>query len=230
MQQLPLDIRLADYALFETYFAGPNEACVHALRDVAATKTSAFVWLWGELGCGRSHLLQACVNAAGAAGARAVYLSLDPTHGAAPGVVEGIEACEVIAVDDVDRVTGDAEWERSLLLLYEEVRQGRGRLVVAADRAPLHCHFRLPDLVSRFSSGATFRVRRLADEDRIRAMQLRARWRGLELPDDVARYVIARVQRDTGSLFALLDRLDREALVAQRRLTVPFVRQIIGGG
>jgi DnaA family protein len=229
MQQLPLDVRLADYALFETFFDGPNDACAHALRDVAGFATFAFVWIWGPPESGRSHLLQACVNAADALGARAAYLPLGPESGLLPQALEGLEQCDLVCVDDVDRVSGQSEWERALFLLYEGVRQRGGRLVLSAAQAPLHCPFKLPDLVSRFTSGATFRLRMLSDEDRIRAMQLRAKWRGLQLSDDVARYILSRVERGSSSLFDLLDRLDREALVAQRRLSVPFVREVLAG-
>lgn len=229
MQQLPLEVRLADYALFDTFLAGSNETCVHTLRDAARTSAAACVWIWGAIGSGRSHLLQACVNDAGVAGARSAYLPLASANGLVPEVVDGLEDCDLVCVDDVDRVAGDAAWERALLMLYEGVRQRGGRLVLAADRAPPHCEFDLPDLESRFASAATFRLRAMSDEERVRAMQLRARWRGLDLSDEVANYVLTRVARDTASLFGLLDRLDREALVARRRLTVPFVREILAG-
>jgi DnaA family protein len=224
MRQIPLDVRLADYALFDTFFAGSNEACVHALREAARVAAHAFVWIWGAPGSGRSHLLQACVSVAGA---RSAYLPLDPPSGLAPEFTEGLEDCDLVCVDDVDRVAGDEAWERALFLLYEGVRQRGGRLVMAAARAPLHCDFRLPDLASRLTAGATFRLRSLSDDELVRAMQLRAKWRGLDLPDTVARYVIERVERGAPALFTLLDRLDREALVAQRRLTIPFIRGVL---
>ena len=227
MQQLPLEVSLADYALFETYFAGPNDSCVHALRDVARVSVQAFVWIWGGEQSGRSHLLQACVNEADANGARPAYLPLGADTGLRTDIVDGLETCDVICIDDANAVAGDAAWERALLLLYEGVRQRGGRLVISADKAPLHSAFRLPDLVSRFASAARFRLRDLFDDDRVRAMQLRAHWRGLELPDDVAGYILTRAERGTASLFSLLDRLDREALVAQRGLTVPFVREVL---
>lgn len=230
MQQLPLEIRLADYALFETYFAGPNAACAHALEQVAAAAGHALVWIWGAAGSGRTHLLQACIGRAAACGDRAAYLPLRPEHGLRPDCVDGLEGCDIVCVDDADEVAGDADWERALLMLFEGVRQQGGRLVVAAQEAPLHVAFKLPDLASRFASGATFRLRDLSDDDRAAALRLRANWRGLELSEDVARYLLARVDRGATSLFGLLDLLDREALVAQRRLTVPFVREVLGRG
>jgi DnaA family protein len=144
-----------------------------------------------------------------------------------PEAVSGVGNLDVVCVDDVDRVAGEPQWERALFLLYESMRQRGARLVLAAQQAPLHCGFALPDLVSRFTSGATFRLQPLSDKDKLKAMQLRANWRGMNLPDDVARYLFARVDRSNSELFALLDRLDHEALAAQRKLTVPFVKSVI---
>ena len=158
---------------------------------------------------------------------RAVYLPLDPSYDLRPDALEGFGDCDVVCIDDVERIAGNAAWERALFVLFEAIRQGGGRLVIAAERGPLHNHFVLPDLISRFTSGATFRIKPLSDDDKLRALQLRASWRGLELGDEVARFIIARVERSPARLFGLLDQLDREALTAQKKLTVPFVRSVL---
>jgi DnaA family protein len=229
MRQLPLEVRLADYALFETYYPGPNAAVLHSLNEIARNAAYAFAWLWGPGDVGKSHLLQACANAASTAGSRAVYLPLGAELGLMAAGLDGIGECDVVCIDNIDRIAGDSEWERALLLLFESVRQAGGRMVVGASRAPLHMQFALPDLVSRFTSGATFRLQTLSDEDKRKAMQLRASWRGLELPDEVAQFVMLRVDRSSSRLFELLDQLDRESLAAQKKLTVPFVRSVLRG-
>jgi DnaA family protein len=227
MEQLPLEVGLADYALFETFCNGPNDAPVHALANLARTDAVSVLWLWGQPQAGKTHLLQACVNAAHSGGFRAAFLPLGDDADLIPEAVSGVGNLDVVCVDDVDRVAGEPQWERALFLLYESMRQRGARLVLAAQQAPLHCGFALPDLVSRFTSGATFRLQPLSDKDKLKAMQLRANWRGMNLPDDVARYLFARVDRSNSELFALLDRLDHEALAAQRKLTVPFVKSVI---
>ena len=227
MEQLPLEVRLADYALFDTFCTGPNAAAVHALADLARTDGLSLLWLWGQPQSGKTHLLQACVNEAHDAGFRAAYLALGADSDLIPEAVSGIGTLDVVCVDDVDRVAGEPRWERALFLLYESMRERGARLVISAQKAQLHCGFALPDLVSRFTSGATFRLHPLTDEDKLNAIQLRANWRGLNLPDDVASYLFARVDRSNSELFSLLDRLDREALAAQRKLTVPFVKSVI---
>jgi len=227
MEQLPLEVRLADYALFETFCDGPNEAPVHALADLARIDDHAIVWLYGQPQSGKTHLLQACVSGAHNAGFRAAYLPLGADSDLIPEAIAGVGNLDVVCVDDADRVAGEPQWERALFLLYESTRERGARLAIAAQNTQFHCGFALPDLVSRFAAGATFRLQQLTDDDKLKAIQLRANWRGLNLPDDVARYLFARVDRSNSELFSLLDRLDREALAAQRKLTVPFVRSVL---
>lgn len=226
MQQLPLAVRPADHAVFESYYAGDNAALLHALREAALVDCRCIMWLWGPPGCGRSHLLQATVSLAHQSGRRAACLPLG--ENLPVGMLEGLETLDLLCLDDMQAVAGHDEWERGLFLLYEALRQRGARLVMSATRTPVHIPFRLPDLASRLASGATYRIRPLDDEARAAALHQRARWRGIDLPDETVRYLLSRVERSMGSLFRLLDELDLAALAAQKRLTVPFVRETLG--
>jgi DnaA family protein len=146
---------------------------------------------------------------------------------AGPELIDGLDSRELVCIDDIHEIAGNAEWERALFTLYNDLIASGGQLVVTATMAPRECPIELPDLASRMSALPTYTVQPLADADRAAALQLRARHRGLELPDDVARYLITRSRRDMASLYNLLDTLDQEALRAQRRLTVPFVRDVL---
>jgi len=230
VEQIPLDVQLADHAVFETWLAGDNGALVYALQQVAAVQTYSVCWLWGGPEFGKTHLLQACVNDAYQHDFRTAYLPVGPGGELEPDVVENLGDFDVVCIDEIDTIAGCDEWEQAMFVLFEGLRQRGSRLVMAAEKPPLHCAFALPDLISRFSSGATFRVHPLSDDDKIRAMQLRARWRGLELPDDVARYLFTRVARGNRFLFEMLERLDKRALTEQKRLTIPFVRSFLADG
>jgi DnaA family protein len=227
MEQIPLDVQLADHAVFDTWLAGDNGALVHALHQVATMQTFTVCWLWGAAESGKTHLLQACVNEAHRHQFRTAYLPVGPGSELEPGVVENMGDLDVICIDEIDTIAGRGEWEQAMFGLFEGIRQHGSRLVMAAEKPPLHCAYALPDLISRFSSGATFRVHPLSDDDKIKAMQLRARWRGLALPDDVARFLYSRVARGNRFLFDMLERLDKKALVEQKRLTIPFVRAFL---
>jgi DnaA family protein len=104
-----------------------------------------------------------------------------------------------------------------------------GVIVAAANAAQRECGFELADLVSRFSLLPSFRIRTLDEAGRISALQLRAGHRGLDLPLETAKFLLSRAKRDMTSLYSLLDKLDSEALRAKRRLTIPFVKEVLTG-
>jgi DnaA-homolog protein len=224
MSQLALPLRLADHAVFDSFLGTGNELLVAVLTDLADGGTGPGCWLWGAGATGKTHLLQALCDRAGD---RSVYVPLGQLADADPALVAGLESRELICLDDIDAVAADGAWERALFSLCNEVLDASGSLLVAASMAPRECPIALPDLQSRLARLPAFQVQPLADDDRIRALQLRARHRGLELPGDSARYLLTHSRRDMASLYGLLDTLDREALRAQRRLTVPFVRDVL---
>jgi len=133
----------------------------------------------------------------------------------------------VICVDDLDAVAGREDWEAGLFDLCNRILDADRCLVVSARMAPRECPVALPDLQSRLARLPAFQLHPLDDDARIIALQLRARHRGLDLPDDTANFLLKRSRRDMASLYRLLDKLDAEALRAQRRLTIPFVREVL---
>ena len=224
MSQLALPLHLADHAVFASFLPNGNEELVAALSDIAAPNGTSGCWLWGAAASGKTHLLQAVCERAGD---RSVYVPLSELADAGPDLIDGLESRELVCIDDLHRVAGRAAWERALFKLYNDLIASGGQLVVAATMAPRECPVQLPDLASRLSALPTYTVQSLADTDRAKALQLRATHRGLELPDETASYLITRSRRDMASLYKLLDTLDQEALRAQRRLTVPFVREVL---
>ena len=225
MTQLALPLRLADHAVFASFFDRGNESLVATLHDVVrGTADGHGCWLWGSASTGKTHLLQAVCESAGD---RSVYVPLSMLVEAGPLILEGLERRELVCIDDIELAAGDADWEAALFALCNQVFDAGGQLVVASKTAPCECPVRLADLASRLSRLPVFRVHTLGDAERVAALQLRARHRGLDLPDETASYLLKRSRRDMSSLYELLDKLDLEALRAKRRLTVPFVRDVL---
>lgn len=227
MLQLPLGVRLREASRFENFHAGPNAGAVHAARTIALEGRSATLWLWGARGSGRSHLLQAICASAGASGRSSTYLPLADLAAMEPGLLTGLDAMAVIALDDVDAVAGNAAWERALFAFYNAATEQGAALVFAASAPPTGGDWRLVDLASRFSAATVFQLKGLDDADLGAALTRRAELRGLELPAESADFLLKRYPRDMESLCAILDTLDEASLVAQRRLTVPFLKEVL---
>ena len=225
MSQLALPLKLADHAVFESFLSVGNETVVAALGRLATSTDGGGAWLWGPAASGKSHLLQAVCASAGDS---AMYLPMQDLAGRPPALLDGLEEREILCIDDIDRVTGDPEWANALFRLYNAIDERANRLVVASTAPPRDANIVLPDLDSRLRRLPVFRLHALDDEERAAALCLRAHHRGLDLPDDTARYLLKRSRRDMRSLYGLLDTLDSAALSQQRRLTIPFVRSVLG--
>ena len=222
MQQLTLGVRLSDAARFEHFVAGPNREVVERLRGAAPPR---LLWLWGRAGTGKSHLLQASCAAAGERGGAATYLDLEA--GGAPALLEGCETLDLVCLDALERVCNQGDWNAAIFRLHTLMQDGGGRLYVATTAPPASLRFRLPDLRSRLLAAPVYQLHELDEDAQIAALERRAARKGLDLSHDAAAYLVHRMPRDMHSLCGVLDRLDEAALAAQRRLTVPFLRQVL---
>lgn len=225
MSQLALPLKLQDHAVFESFLSSGNESVVAFLTDLVAGSDGPGSWLWGGRATGKTHLLQAVCERAGDS---AQFVPLQELSAAGPAILEGLSNRQFVCLDDVDRVAGDEAWEFGLFSMCNALADAGGALVCAAGAAPRECRFELADLQSRLSKLPAFRLAALDEGARIEALQLRARHRGLELPDETAGFLLARSKRDMSTLYGILDTLDMEALKAQRRLTIPFVKEVLG--
>ncbi len=222
--QLALPLRLSDHAVFESFHSPGEGALVAWLKQLADGRDGPGAWLRGGAAAGKSHLLQAtCARA----GEDAVYLPLKELAPGDASILDGLVRRRVVCLDDLGAIAGSEAWELALFELLNQLADDGGILVASAAGAPRDCGFRLPDLESRLSKLPAFRIAPLAEADRIKALKLRARHRGLELPRETAEYLLRRTRRDMASLYALLDHLDRQSLEAKRRLTIPFVRDVL---
>ena len=224
MEQLPLRVHLRDSARFASFVAGANREAEHVLADPAGPRA---VWLWGRPGSGKTHLLQAACAAAGERGDAAAYFELASAPSWA--VLEGCETLHVVCLDGLEHVAPDAGWNAAMFRLYTLLQESGGRLMVASAAPPASLAFTLPDLRSRLLAASVHQLVELDEAGLCEALRLRAARRGLELSEESALYLVHRLPRDSHSLFDVLDRLDDASLAAQRRLTIPFLREVVGG-
>ena len=221
-QQLTLGIRLRDDATFDNYFSGQNEQVVHNLQ----MQEEPYVFLFGADGTGKSHLLQAACHETGKKGLPVVYLPL-AEEGLMPAMLDGLESMSLIALDDIQEIIGNEDWEYALFNLYNRVREKGVSMLVSSAEPLASLNIKLADLKSRLSWGPIFQLSSLSDKEKQRALQQRAKNRGLDLTDDVVTYLLKRSSRDMNSLFALFEKLDKASMVEKRKLTIPFIKDYL---
>lgn len=197
MRQLPLQITQPAEPRFSNYLPGDNAEALASVRALAeGALPEAIVYLWGEPGSGRTHLLRAAAR----------------------------ENPELVIADDVQAL--EAEAQQALFVAINRARDGQAPVLAAGDAPPARLALR-EDLRSRLGWGLVYQLRPLSDADKARHLSSEAARRGLQLPAEVAAFILTRLPRDLTSLNDLLDRLDRESLARKRPLTVPLVRETL---
>ncbi|HEB78530.1 MAG TPA: DnaA regulatory inactivator Hda [Methylothermaceae bacterium] len=225
--QLPLQLNFSQQLGFVHYHSGANREAVVALQRCASGEGERYLYLWGETGTGKTHLLQACCQTAHQQGQRVGYLPLHQFHHRSPAVLEGLDQVDLLCLDDMHTIAGNPGWELALFHCFNRLSEQGRRLIVASRHPPTRLAIELADLRTRLAWGLTLQLKPLNDADKLAALQLRAKQLGLELSPQVGRFLLTRFPRDLSSLWHLLEQLDRATLAAKRKLTVPFLKQFL---
>ncbi len=238
--QLVLNLKLRAGSAFGNFIPGRNAQALERVSAAVGALPANWaamnhppgltsIFLWGEPGCGKTHLLEAACRAAHDAGGSPAYVSFQDAHQFPVALLEGLEQAGLVALDDLQCMAGQSAWELAIFSLYEQLRARGGVLLTAARVNPATLGIGLPDLASRLGAGLVYQLHLPTDTDKLLALRQRSTQRGMDMPENVARYILAHSPRDMHALFELLDRIDQASLAAQRRLTIPFVRSLIGG-
>ncbi|HET6631256.1 MAG TPA: DnaA regulatory inactivator Hda [Rhodanobacteraceae bacterium] len=226
--QLPLGLRWPSRQRFEHFVAGDNGLALSACQRAASEAAAPWLFLAGPPGSGKSHLLLATCQRAAQAGPGAQYLPLRDLPAPLAPLIRGAGGRALVALDDLDAIAGDGEAEHAVFDLYNRSRADGVTLLFAAGEPPSSLPLVLPDLRSRLGLCTQLALRPLDEAARRDWLRGSAAARGIVLDDEVIDWLFRRHARDLGSLAALLERLDRASLASRRRVTIPFLRTLLG--
>jgi len=226
-RQLPLHFGVRDAFSFDTLIAGSNGVAVGIVQQCALGEGEKQVYIWSSGSEGKSHLLQAACHQAAKNHRTVCYLPVAEIIEQSVQVLDELEQLDLVCLDDVDLMAQSPDWEEALFDLINRMRESGHSLLLSASSSPEALNIKLPDLRSRLVWGPVFQLQTLGDAEKREALRIRAEQRGLELPDNVAEYLMRHYPRDLFGLFERLEVLDTAAMAMQRRLTVPFVKSVL---
>lgn len=227
VEQLPLHFEFRANQTFNDFYPGANRELIDHLRRCIAGTGEPFIYLWGKTGEGKSHLLQACCHEAQYLELSSFYFDLISVGTFDPHMLNGLERYELVCFDNIDAIAGRAEWEMAFFNFYNQHRDLNHKLIVSSAVAPGTLGIRLPDLKTRLNWGLSLRIQPLDENDRMSALIFKAKQRGLDISPQAGKFLLTHIDRDLASLWGVLDKLDQASLSAQRKLTVPFLKQVL---
>jgi DnaA family protein len=225
--QLPLGVSLKDEATFDNFYPGKNAEIIASLKKASSGQGERVIYICSARGEGGTHLLQSACHYAHQHQISSVYLPLTHFTSFSPEILYGLETLSLVCLDDVDKIAGQPLWEEAVFHLYNRIYDSGGRIIISAQALPKNLNLLLPDLMSRLTWGMIYQLHPLLDEEKLSALIWRAKRRGMTISEEVGKYILTHCPRHMATLFAALDALDKASLAAQRRLTIPFVKEVL---
>ncbi|MBF5007668.1 DnaA regulatory inactivator Hda [Diaphorobacter caeni] len=228
MKQLALDIGWAPGPTLDRFFVGTNqEALAHLKLSIGSghhyVRSPVPTYLWGESGCGKTHLLRAAYEGLREQGQSVGWLDASVSDPAAFS-----ERWVAVIMDEVHLYNSKqqaAAFNWFINALNPAV--GNPRWVLAAgDLPPADLPLR-DDLRSRLGWGHVFQLHFLDETERRKVLRQEADARGVFLSDEVMDYMLKRFSRDLGSLMQLLGQLDSYSLREKRAITIPLLKDML---
>ena len=223
MEQLLLPVSVSEHMVFDSFYPGSNLEIYQSLQD----HIEKLLWIAGTRGSGKTHLLQAAFHQCIRLANKSLYIPMREFEQLSPEVLDDLDQLDLICIDDIEFILGCQAWEIKLLDLYERLHTTNTRLLITSHETPKVLNFFLPDLASRFSMSVVHQLKVLSETEIISAIQLHADIRGFNLPIESANYLLKRVERNVSSLIEIIKILDYESLSKQRKLTIPFIKNIL---
>lgn len=233
ISQLTLSVQLPDDETFCSYLSESNHSVVSQLKlfieqsQITKPNQPSSFYLFGLTGVGKSHLLHACTAYAAQADKTSVCLSCAELLLLSIEVLDGLEQIDVICLDDIQLIAGNTLWQQAIFDLYNRVLEQNNCLLISGDQSATQLGLSLPDLISRLSWGLTEQIKPLDDDEKVTALQYRASKRGLTLSSEAANFLLNRLSREMGNLIASLDTLDKASIREQRKITIPFIKNVL---
>ena len=221
-------MRLKEENSFDNFYvAEKNQLALASIRDCLKAQGDWFLYLWANQQAGLTHLLQACCRQLGLQEESAFYLPMDELLQSPIELVDNLETYPLVCIDNIDCIINHTDWQEALFHLYNRIKQQNGRLIVSSHCPPAALNLSLSDLKSRLSAGTTFNIHTLDDAEKVQALKQRFLLRGLKANDEVLSFVLRRSDRNMMVLMETLEQLDSRAFDERRRLTIPFIKEVM---
>lgn len=225
--QLTLDLSLPEQFSFQNFVVGDNHEVIYTLERFFESSPES-CYLYGSRGVGKTHLLHALCSKAEQKGLTSMYLPGKDLKNFQPEVLDGIADIDVVCLDDIDVFAGQRDWETAIMALFNQLKAAGKRLIIAASERAHFIGIELPDLASRLTWGYVFHVKALSDDDFANALTIHAKEKGIELAKDVALYLSRRCPRQMHKALNIIDILDKTSLSQKKKVTIPFIKQVLG--
>lgn len=230
MQQLSLPLCFNPGRSFEDFWVHPKNAeLMYHLQGLIEPKGVSALFLWGRPVSGKTHLLEAMCKRVDEFGLRAGYVDFSEVAHLSTAVLDDLDTLDVVCLDNIHTLDHEDHYHFQVAVfnLFNELRAQQKSLIITSEKPVQKLSHMIPDLTSRLRWGLVYQLLGFEQLDPQELLQWSAKHRGMLMSQACADYILKHYARDGHALVSLLDRLEKDSLMEQRKLTIPFIRKVM---
>ena len=198
------------------------QSCIHARNSLAW-----YIFMSGAPQYGKTYLLKACCHDVIQQGRSPIYIDLSEHYRLSPDICIGLDQVDLVCIDNLHAVIGNAAWEEALFDLYNRLAVKKTPLIVSAHCISRLLEVRLIDLQTRLSQGLEFVLEDLSDDELLQLMQEKAREKGYVLPEKIAFFILQHCERTPGYVVEIIEEISRSAFSSKQSLNLSFIKSLV---
>ncbi len=225
MLQLPLNIQMNAGSRLENFYVGNNNQLLDSLQHINQSNKD-FIYIWGSASVGKTHLAQAICQHYSDKNLSAAYIPLN-NKGLSVEVLDGLELFDLVCLDSLESIKNSEQWQTAIFNLFNNLKNNQSKLILLSRFSAKNIPLELADLKSRLNSMEVYKLDALDDQQLLSFIILNAEERGLDIPIEVARFILLRESREIEYLLKMISILDVQSIAQQRKITIPFVKKVL---
>lgn len=228
LTQIALPLSFDRQYSFDNFLAPQDGFIAENLKSLIETGSESIIGLWGGVDSGKTHLLNACaLFARNHSSDFHLYDAVQLVDCDSSHFDEFDSQNIILAIDNLDAICGKRDWEEVFYRLINACRDKTMRLIFSLSQKPGDLSCELADLQSRLSWGLLLELPKPGEAEIENIVKLRARLLGIQLSSEVTRYLLTHYSRQLSRQIEILRMLDNASLSAQKKITIPLVKQVL---
>ncbi len=224
---------------FDTFIVGNGNRMAHAASTAVAERPAEKfnpLFIYGGVGLGKTHLLQAVAHEVSLGGYRAGYLSSEVftnelinaiRHQNTEPFRDRYRSLDILLIDDIQFIAGKESTQEEFFHTFNTLHGLNKQVIISSDRPPRAMLTLEERLRSRFEGGLVVDIQPPDLETRIAILRFRAESQTVHVPDDVIQFIARKFQSNIRELEGALTKVIAHSQFTQLPLSIGLTEQAL---
>jgi len=224
---------------FESFIIGDSNQFAYTTSKSVAEKPGAIynpLFLYGGVGLGKTHLMQAIGNHQIALGKKVIYTTFEQFMNKFTSHLrsqtmdrfrEHFRECDVLIIDDIQFLSGKEQTQEEFFHTFNELHQAKKQIIITSDRQPNKIAGLVDRLRSRFEWGLMADIQPPGLETKIAIIKKKCEIDGINLNQDIINFIASNMGNNIREIEGAIIKLNAYSGLMNQELTLEFAHNVI---